>query len=250
MQHSLILLGKFDYLSRWNTANDDRSNDGLTLLMSSTDGFCSTLSFSPGELGTVYEGSHPTYTNPIVTTTIAAPSSNVGTPIPTPTAPAASPSLTKASPSQGPISHPSPAPTFSMRAGSPARSNSQSSIATMASFQTNQPLPNNPTPTLGHVPLATVSNSGPLVGIPPMSTPPQTPASTHGGYHSASNSISGSVLGKRDGGASESERDDPKPKKRRVAPTLIGVTPTVSNQSVAQPPTSPVKEEQSKQSTT
>lgn len=56
-----------------------------------------------------------------------------------------------------------------------------------------------------------------------MTTPPQTPASTHGGYHSATSSVSGSVLGKRDfGAASESEKEEGKLKKRRVAPTLVG----------------------------
>ncbi|KIW17584.1 hypothetical protein PV08_04779 [Exophiala spinifera] len=197
------------------------SNDGLTLLMSSTDGYCSTLAFSPGELGQVYTGPHPTYNHPVVSTSIPLPTSSAGsTPMPTPTA-TASPSLTKASPVQGPLSHQSPAP-FVLRPGSPARSNSQSSIATMASIQTTS-LQNNPTPTMGHVPLVTATNSGPPVAIPPMSTPPQTPASAHGGHHSATSSISGSVLGKRDVSAtSESEKEENKTKKRRIAPTLVG----------------------------
>ncbi|KIW72207.1 hypothetical protein PV04_00418 [Phialophora macrospora] len=199
------------------------SNDGLTLLMSSTDGFCSTLAFSPGELGQVYSGPHPTYNHPVVSTSIALPTSSAGsTPIPTPTA-TASPSLTKASPIPVPPSHPSPAP-FILRPGSPTRSNSQSSIATMTSIQTGG-FPNNPTPTMGHVPLVTAANSGPPVVVPPMTTPPQTPASLHGGQHSATSSISGSVLGKRDMGAtSESEKEETKSKKRRIAPTLVGPT--------------------------
>ncbi|RMD43932.1 hypothetical protein DV735_g1214, partial [Chaetothyriales sp. CBS 134920] len=188
------------------------SNDGLTLLMSSSDGFCSVLAFAPGELGQVYTGPHPTHTNPVVCTSISLPTSQSGTPSQTPTA-AVSPSLTK--PSPVPPSHPSPAPTFSIRPGSPARSNSQSSIATMTSISQA----NAPTPTLGHVPLATAMNSGPLVAVPPMTTPPQTPASTHGGLHSATSSISGSILGKRD--ASESEGEGSKIKKRRIAPTLV-----------------------------
>ncbi len=66
-------------------------------------------------------------------------------------------------------------------------------------------------------------NSAPPTAIPPMTTPPQTPASTHGGYHSATSSVSGSVLGRRDfGAASESEKEEGKTKKRRVAPTLVG----------------------------
>ncbi|KAK5024083.1 Chromatin assembly factor 1 subunit [Exophiala sideris] len=197
------------------------SNDGLTLLMSSTDGYCSTLSFAPGELGQVYSGAHPTYNHPVVSTTIPLPTSSANsTPMPTPTA-TASPSLMKVSPVPVIPSHPSPAP-FIVRPGSPARSNSQSSIATMASYQTSG-IPNSATPTMGHVPLVTAANSGPPVAIPPMSTPPQTPASVHGGHHSATSSISGAVLGKRDVGAtSESEQEESKAKKRRIAPTHVG----------------------------
>jgi len=92
----------------------------------------------------------------------------------------------------------------------------------MASIQTSG-YGNNPTPTMGHVPLVTASNSGPPIAIPPMSTPPQTPASLHGGHHSATSSISGGVLGKRDvGGTSESEKEESKSKRRRIAPTLVG----------------------------
>lgn len=76
---------------------------------------------------------------------------------------------------------------------------------------------------MGHVPLVTASNAGAPLIIPPMSTPPQTPASTHGGHHSATSSVSGSVLGKRDvGAASESEKEEGKAKRRRIAPTLVG----------------------------
>jgi chromatin assembly factor 1 subunit B len=186
--------------------------------MSSTDGFCSALSFAPGELGQIYVGQHPTLHHPSISiTTLTAPSSSNNTPVPTPTA-TSSPSLTKASPIALPPSHPSPAPTFSVRPGSPTRSNSQSSIATLASVQTSSH-GNNPTPTLGHVPLVTATNSAPPVALP-ITTPPQTPMSVTGG-HSATSSISGSVLGKRDiSGASESE-EDRKVKKRRIAPTLV-----------------------------
>src|SRR5437868_1765762 len=94
-----------------------RSNDGLTLLMSSTDGFCSTLSFAPGELGQIYTGQHPTLHHPsISTTSLTAPSSSNNTPVPTPTT-TASPSLPKVSPIIPPPSQPSPAPTFSVRPG-------------------------------------------------------------------------------------------------------------------------------------
>lgn len=191
--------------------------------MSSSDGFCSTLAFGPEELGQIYTGPRPTLTNP-TPITIGTSTSSANTPLPTPTN-TTSPSLTKASPV--PLSHPSPA-QFTVRPGSPTRSNSQSSVATMASAQTSS-LPNNPTPTLGHVPLVTATNSAPPVGIPPMTTPPQTPLSSHAG-HSARNSIS-SVLGKRDtGAASESEKEEGRQKKRRIAPTLVGPSPEVSGE--------------------
>ena len=189
--------------------------------MSSTDGFCSTLAFAPGELGDVYRGPHPTYNHPTLSSTLPQTSSTGSTPLPTPTA-TQSPSFAKASPvTIVPPSHPSPAPTFTMRPGSPTRSNSQSSIATLSSMQ-NSVVGNNPTPTLSNVPLVTAAHSGPPVVVPPMTTPPQTPMSTTGGYHSAQSSVSGNVLGKRDAGAaSESEKEDHKAKKRRIAPTLI-----------------------------
>jgi chromatin assembly factor 1 subunit B len=217
-----------------------RSNDGLTLLMSSTDGFCSTLSFAPGELGTVYTGPHPTLAHPTLGSVPATTSQNTLAAIPTPPLPvsaAPSPSLTKVSPVPIPPAQPSPAPTqtsFNIRSHSPTRSNSQSSIATMSSISN---LANNPTPTLGHVPLVTAANSAPPVGIPPMTTPPQTPL---GGYYghggrSASGSVSESVLGKRDTGGIASESDEGRQedggarKKRRIAPTLIQVGYNVTN---------------------
>lgn len=187
------------------------STDGLTLLMSSTDGYCSTLAFTPGELGQTYPGPHPTMSNPTVST-----GSTHSTAMPTPIN-AMSPSMAKASPAIAP-SLPSPAaPFFALRPTSPARSNSQSSITTMSSVQTPA-VTNNPTPTLGHVPMVTATNSSGPVGLP-QPTPPQTPMA---GGHSATSSVSGSVLGKRDiGAASESEKEDGQTKKRRIAPTLV-----------------------------
>lgn len=194
--------------------------------MSSTDGFCSALSFAIGELGQIYPGQHPTlHHHSNSASSLAAPSPSISTPAPThsaagsPSLAKASPALTKASPIIPPPSHPSPAPTFSVRPGSPTRSNSQSSIATLASVQTNS-VGNNPTPTLGHVPMVTATNPAQHVGLP-LTTPPQTPMSMTGG-HSATSSVSGSVLGKRDASAaSESEKEDGQPKRRRIAPTLV-----------------------------
>lgn len=195
--------------------------------MSSSDGFCSTLSFAPGELGQPCPHPIPSSASshqPIVTSTS---SSSNNTPLPTPTH-AASPSLTKSNPAPA-----SGGPTGAGRPGSPARSPSASSIQTI----TNQPTAviNNPTLTLGTVPLVTATNSS-QPQILPLTTPPQTPMP--GVTHSATSSFSSTILGKRDiGAASESEKEDtkasddgnkgdtavqkPLPKKRRIAPTLV-----------------------------
>lgn len=205
-----------------------RSSDGLTLIMSSSDGFCSTLSFAPGELGQPYL--HPvsvstsSSTNATHTPSLAAnPASTTTTPLPTPThTNTVSPSLPKPNPAPASagLNNGTAAPS------SPARSSSASSIQTL---QPSQPgsIVNNPTPTLGTVPLVTATNSLPLT------TPPQTPL--HSISHSASNSFSSTtVLGKRDiNAASESEKEESKAdsrdavetekpaKKRRIAPTLV-----------------------------
>ena len=69
---------------------------------------------------------------------------------------------------------------------------------------------------MGTVPSVTATNSQPM-GIP-LSTPPMTPMSSVG----VTNSINGGILGKRDNdGLSESEQEEKKVKKRRVAPTPV-----------------------------
>ncbi|KAI9810175.1 MAG: hypothetical protein M1827_006621 [Pycnora praestabilis] len=194
------------------------SIDGLTLLMTSSDGFCSTLNFTAGELGQVYSGAVPTAHHPTVHQTTSSTPSH-GTPAQTPTS-SSVPPLTK-TPSLGIA--PSPSPVPAVRPSSPTRSNSASSIATQSSFAytpSQGTIMSNPTPTLGTVPSLAATNSAAVSGIP-LNTPPQTPMS---GNMSATSSVSGSILGKRDaGGASESEKEDVKEtfKKRRVAPTLI-----------------------------
>ncbi|KAL1966643.1 hypothetical protein VTN77DRAFT_4054 [Rasamsonia byssochlamydoides] len=199
------------------------SNDGLTLIMSSSDGFCSTLSFSPGELGQPYVPPVPTAHQH------AAPSTTTAsiTPLPTPTQ-TASPSL---------VSQPS---ANVGRPTSPTRSSSTSSINTNSAPQSGSTVVNNPTPTLGSVPLVTATNSA-QPQILPLTTPPQTPMS--GVSHSATSSMSSNILGKRDiGAASESEKEETKaqskdpseqqqqqqPKKRRIAPTLISAGSSAS----------------------
>ncbi|KAL3474732.1 WD40-repeat-containing domain protein [Aspergillus californicus] len=173
------------------------SDDGLTLIMSSSDGFCSTLSFSPGDLG-------QPYTAPIsVPGTSAPPSSAMHTPTnPTIVVP-------------GPHSIPPPP-------ASPARSNSVSSITTQRASQQAEVV-NNPTPTLGSVPLVTATHSAQPPATLPLTTPPETPLSMQGDTSNAGST----VLGKRSEFEIESSNDPtstepaPQPKKRRVAPTLI-----------------------------
>lgn len=184
--------------------------------MSSSDGFCSTLSFAAGELGHVYTGP----TGPGHTASSNTPSANV-TPLPTPTQIPLSPVRTSHTPAGSGASGPS----TSQPPASPARSNSTSSIATQSTSQTATVV-NNPTPTLGSVPLVTATHSAQPSALP-LTTPPQTPLPTPTPGVATSNS---SVLGKRDArAASESEREESKApdsgpqqsKKRRVAPTLI-----------------------------
>ena len=193
-----------------NLTQIPRSNDGLTLLMSSSDGFCSSVTFTPGELGQVYTGAMSTFHHhpPLA---ISASNSAISSPVPTPTAPthATAPSAIKA-----------PSPASANRHPSPTRSNSTSSIATQSSFaQTpSGTIAINPTPTVGTVPSVAAGNTNP--GPLPLATPPMTPISTSN--VSATSSVIGSNLGKREfGGTSESEADDQRPKKRRIAPTPV-----------------------------
>lgn len=188
------------------------SNDGLTLLMTSSDGFCSVLTFAPGELGQNYIGEVPTAKHPVPPT---AASSSQNTPMQTPTS-------TIAPPSPFPPSHhrtssypiapsPPPAPLGpNMRPSSPTRSNSTSSVATQSSFAPGL-INNNPSLVSGSVPSIAAGNHGFVSSV---NTPPQTPRSTTG-------SVSGL---KRDASESENERSEggPGKKKRRIAPTPIG----------------------------
>jgi chromatin assembly factor 1 subunit B len=197
------------------------------LLITSSDGFCSTLTFSPGELGQVYSGEFPTPKHP----TLSASSS--GTPAPTPTSVIAPPSpfphshtrtssasaTSAASPSPH-IHHPQPMHAgfvSSGRPSSPTRSNSTSSVATQASYATPAP-GSNPSLITGNVPSITATGSS-MSSVMPLTTPPQTP-------HSATSSVSGVAGIKRETlASSESEKDEKREegvkKKRRIAPTLV-----------------------------
>lgn len=175
--------------------------------MTSSDGFCSTLTFSPGELGERYTGDVPTAKHPSMT----AASSTQNTPMATPTSiapPSPFPHSHHRTSSSG-LAAPSPPPGPTIRPSSPTRSNSTSSIATQSSYAPGSII-SNPTLVGSSVPGVTAGSVGFVSGIP-MSTPPQTPGSTSG-------SISGM---KRD--ASESEREDGSQdkKRRRIAPTPV-----------------------------
>ncbi|KAK3393603.1 WD40-repeat-containing domain protein [Podospora didyma] len=195
------------------------SKDGLTLLITSSDGFCSTLSFSPGELGQVYAGE----IGPKGSSGTAA-SSSQNTPVPTPTALFAPPSPFpngshhRHRDSASSITAPSPphlsaASFVSTRPASPSRSNSASSIATIQSSATLQPggVVSNPTLISGQVPSIAAAHSGKIIGVP-ITTPPETPRA----------SATGPVVGtKRDTSESEVDETEKQPKRRRIAPTLV-----------------------------
>ena len=219
--------------------------------MSSSDGFCSNLAFSPGELGDVYTGHVPNLHHP--SPAISTVSSAHATPIPTPTASSApTNALEKHQTQQHPISIPGfiqsvspalnaqqhhPVTSHHQRPASPARSNSASSVATQSNILTSNPTPSlSNVPSLGLGPGASGTSSTSFSTSLPWTTPPQTPMSSGigGGGNSRPSSVTGSVLGKRAGDASESEREDfgngklegpSEGKKRRIAPTKIGVLP-------------------------
>lgn len=225
-----------------------RSSDGLTLLMTSSDGFCSTLSFAENELGVPYTPDASASTNK-KPASLSLSSQN--TPIPTPVSAIAPPSpfhlsnnhQRSSSQQSNPI-YPYSAPTpptatagfvgtssslstnppsfFGARPSSPTRSNSTSSIATQASIAhlPSGTVISNPQLVSGSVPGVTASVSGSVgitgsgkAGVAGVSTPPETPRST-------ASSIAGN---KRDAsGVSESEdNSDGKAKKRRIAPTPV-----------------------------
>lgn len=192
--------------------HSSRSMDGLTLLMSSSDGFCSALIFAPGELGQVYTGAVPPppmhHLAPLQSTSSSAQT----TPNPTPTTAQPTPIPIPRQSANTILSTLSPLPVI--RPASPTRSNSASSIATQSSLAPNHahthPIPNPraPTPTIPPAQTGTATTSLPLT------TPPQTPMSV-------------TVLGKRDSAiVSESEQETDEnqgtaAKKRKIAPTLV-----------------------------
>ncbi|KAK5123356.1 hypothetical protein LTR85_002788 [Meristemomyces frigidus] len=229
------------------------SSDGLTLLMTSSDGFCSALTFSPGELGSIYH--HPVTSGARHTPapiSVATANSAASTPQATPTAAAAPisaplvPPMAR-QPSQGatPALHqPSPSPfTSAARPVSPARSMSTSSIATEASSsfarvpdQNALLVMNNPTPSMSSIPSLAAAGSN-----VPLFTPPQTPGHHVNGSVSSVLSVPGGV--KRTSDASEAAAEEGREKKRRMAPTLVNEGGEVPSTSHAAPATNASAEE-------
>ncbi|CAD0115452.1 unnamed protein product [Aureobasidium uvarum] len=195
----------------------DRSNDGNTLLITSSDGFCSSLNFQPGELGISYQ--HPPIPRhvPSMINTAGSPSATAASPASTPIT-ATMPQLMRNPSSQG---HGAPSPSPFTMPGSPARSLSTTSVTgSMAA-----PEHSADTPEMSSVPSLTAASSGTnMHGGMPMYTPPQTPgyisatpgmppAATSAGVTSK---VATSVKRENEGGE-DSSRD----KRRRIAPTLI-----------------------------
>lgn len=212
-----------------------RSNDGLTLLMSSSDGFCSALSLAPGELGSVYQPSSSSRSHRPSAINVSAPASDGSTPQPSATGESIPPQRKPSSSGFNPS--PSPMSVSSAKAPSPSRSNSASSIATQSSFahpNGSGHIISNPTPSVSNLPSVAASGSSAL----PSPTPPLTPLHhSTGGSGSNTASFASSVGGvgsivpaKREGeahgqgGSQDSDQGDgeSEPKRRRIAPTLVG----------------------------
>ncbi|KAK2073864.1 hypothetical protein P8C59_008109 [Phyllachora maydis] len=201
------------------------SSDGLTLLISSSDGFCSVLSFSPGELGQTYSADPGSHKNTLASTPSATSHS---TPAPTPTSIFAPPSPYHTGAQQGHRNSSSsrtarsPPPTASFahqQPTSPARSNSTSSVMTQASAATC--VISNPPLIAGHVPSIAAAKSGKVTGVP-VTTPPETPRPMANGPAGTKRDTSESEM---DEAASNSQM-----KRRRIAaPTTVPKSGTGSD---------------------
>ncbi|EMC94435.1 hypothetical protein BAUCODRAFT_124062 [Baudoinia panamericana UAMH 10762] len=209
------------------------STDGQTLLMTSSDGFCSALTFAPGELGNIYQPPATAARHTPTPISVAVANSAASTPQATPTNASAPtpasfmPTLVRQPSSQNgtpapPIPNPTPSPfTSAPRPASPARSMSASSIATEASFarapdQNAPPTMNYPTPSLSFMP--SVAAAGSSV---PLFTPPQTPGHHVNGSVGSVSSVSLAGM-KRPSDASEAAVEEgQREKRRRIAPTPV-----------------------------
>jgi len=223
--------------------------------MSSSDGFCSTLAFRPGELGDRYTGlaastatTHPPIHQASLSTSSATSSSQLETPSQTPSltnamAQFAQPQPSRRSPAPISTQQQAHAQLSSSLIRSPAnsRSNSVSSIASHATQASQMShthsfalgagaVGNSPAPTMGTVPGLTASSSsgggggGVGVGGLLLSTPPMTPSASGDGRAS----FSGRKREARSLSQSETEgtergraQDGRSSKRRRIAPTAV-----------------------------
>jgi len=218
-KHPLCVVSNLHYATFTDLA---WSADGLTLLITSSDGFCSCLTFSPGELGSSYVAPSQ-HRNALAALNTTAPSpSGHSTPVQTPTQPSM-PQLTRPPSSHGAAPSPSP---FPMHPASPARSLSISSVTTQeshingpdgASFDMNRRA-SNATPQISSVPSLTASSVGTSVGGLPMFTPPQTPGAIIA-VPATSVPPPATAGTKREGDAVEEAPG--KDKRRRIQPTLM-----------------------------
>ena len=184
--------------------------------MSSSDGFCSCLSFSPGELGQTHPG--PIHSKHQHHNSMSLPSSSSATSTPTPNQTAV-PVMSRQV-SSGNM-HSLPSPFSAARPSSPTQPTSASSANTQTSTAVlpdqNNITTSGPAPSVGTIPSVSASSASSSITGPnntagvPLFTPPQTPMAGQGGAggsHSATSSVSG-VTGPPLKRESESERDEP-----------------------------------------
>jgi chromatin assembly factor 1 subunit B len=204
--------------------------------MTSSDGFCSCLTFAPGELGQPYQGVVPTQKHPQTSTINTSVSSQQSTPSATPVN-SNPPPLPKQLNAGFTAS-----PAMPVRPHSPARSMSTSSIASFIQPAGDSGMMMHSTPSMGSVGSVAAAQSGPVPGNLPLWTPPETPMAGGGhvsGHrtHSASSSVSGfgsfatrresEVESVEDDGTRKRQapdsgaEDSSTSKKRRVAPTQV-----------------------------
>lgn len=196
-----------------------RSNDGQTLLITSSDGFCSCLTFASGELGTVYQAPPQSKHVPVPLNTVGSPAPSSSGLTPTQSV---FPTMTRQLSSQG--IQPSPSPFTMAQPASPARSMSTSSVMTRGDHDLDHNLDfsqanNDLAPSMGSV--GSLTAGTPTAGGVPMYTPPQTPSYTAAvAATPIPNLPTSSVAHKRETDAVEEERGRPE-KRRRIAPTLV-----------------------------
>lgn len=191
--------------------------------MSSSDGFCSALSFASGELGSAYQG--PPSSRAHRPSAISVVGSNSA--ISQSSAAESGASTVRGRSASG---FASPSPMSSARPPSPTRSESASSVATQSSFaHPAGVVVSNPTPSVSKLPSVAATGSSAL----PSPTPPLTPLHNSSGQlistgASFTSNVGASVSvvpAKRENETQDVEQetsvDGNEPKRRRIAPILV-----------------------------